>query len=533
VKKVSKAILIVLAAILALGAALVVGLNLYIQSPGSQARIQEELSKSLRLPLKLTNTSVTPWSDLKITGISVPNGDANFLEASSFTASYRLLPLLEGKLIITEMRVENPKIVWRQDEKEKWRLPEPEKAAEVSREEAKTAAAEPASTPAAPIPGAELPATSETKSEKKKEKKKKDFEVVVQRFDVKNGSIELLDHQNKHVAVFVGVDMTYTKLTPEHVEGTAAIGKAIWADGLTLENVRTPFSFTRADHELSLPEITATLAGGSVRGRFLSRAEAEHTPFNGAVKFERVSLDALTVQTGGEAGQAIGELSGEFEMRGETDRMEKATGTGALDLRDGQFRQLEFFQNIGAALGLREFGNMRLKEGHADFHLSGQKIIVEQLLLATNDLQMTSKGTIRLEKGDRKVALDAQLSVDEALVKQLPSLIGDSFVAAENNRRTIDFNITGTTDKPKTNLLDKLIGSKINVQFGDLISNLFGGEKKPEDDKKKKEEEERKKAEKKAEKERKKKEKEKDKSAAVREADATSAVQPAATVANP
>ena len=244
-------------------------------------------------------------------------------------------------------------------------------------------------------------------------------------------------------------------------------------------------------------------------------------------------LAHVVVAADGEAGQAIGELSGEFEMRGETDRMEKATGTGALDLRDGQFRQLEFFQNIGAALGLREFGNMRLKEGHADFHLSGQKIIVEQLLLATNDLQMTSKGTIRLEKGDRKVALDAQLSVDEALVKQLPSLIGDSFVAAENNRRTIDFNITGTTDKPKTNLLDKLIGSKINVQFGDLISNLFGGEKKPEDDKKKKEEEERKKAEKKAEKERKKKEKEKDKSAAVREADATSSVQPAATLALP
>lgn len=506
------------------------GLNLYIQSPGSQARIQEELSKSLRLPLKLTNTSVTPWSDLKITGISVPNGDANFLEASSFTASYRLLPLLEGKLIITEMQVENPKVIWRQDAKEKWKLPEPEKAAEIAREEAKAPTSAPAPTSATPAPAGEAPVVSETKPEKK-EKKKKNFEVIVQRFDVKEGSIELLDNNNKHVAVFTGVNMTYTKLTPEQVEGTAAIAKAIWADGITLENIRTPFSFTRADHELSLPEITATLAGGSLRGRFLSRAEDKQTPFNSAVKFERVSLDALMVQTGGEAGQAIGELSGEFEMRGETNRMEKATGTGRLDLRDGQFRQLEFFQNIGAALGLREFSNMRLKEGHADVHLNGQKLIVEKLLLATNDLQLSSKGTIRLEKGDRKVALDAQLSVDEALVKQLPSLIGDSFVAAENNRRTIDFNITGTTDKPKTNLLDKLIGSKINVQFGDLISNLFGGDKKPEDEKKKKEEEERKKAEKKAEKERKKKEK--DKPAAPGGVDATQAAPPAAPTPQP
>ena len=127
-KKVSKAILIGLAVVLVLVVALVVGLNLYIQSPGAQARIQEELSKALRLPLKITNTSVTPWSDLRITGISIPNGDANFLEATSFSARYRLLPLLDGKLIITEMRVENPKVVWQQNAEGKWKLPEPEAA---------------------------------------------------------------------------------------------------------------------------------------------------------------------------------------------------------------------------------------------------------------------------------------------------------------------------------------------------------------------------------------------------------------------
>ena len=53
-KKVSKAILIGLAIVLALVVVLIVGLNLYVQSPGAQARIQEELSKMLRLPLKIT-----------------------------------------------------------------------------------------------------------------------------------------------------------------------------------------------------------------------------------------------------------------------------------------------------------------------------------------------------------------------------------------------------------------------------------------------------------------------------------------------
>jgi hypothetical protein len=509
VKKVSKAILIALGALLALAVILVVGLNLYVQSPGAQARIQEELSKALRLPLKITNTSVTPWSDLRITGITIPSGDANFLEAASFSARYRLLPLFENKLIITEMRVDEPKIVWRQDAENKWKLPEPEQAAAVAVAESKAAP----EGPATPFPLPEAPPADTPKAEKvaKKDKpvKKKSFAVVVERFEVKNGAVELLDHEGKHVAVFTDVNMTYTKLTAEQLEGTATIGKAVWADGLALENVRTPFSFTQADHELSLPDITAILAGGSLKGKFLRRSDPDRTPFNATVILERVNLDRLVTQTGGEAGQATGDLSGQIEVRGETENVEKRTGTGHLELRDGQLRQLEFFQSIGQALGLRELSNLRVKEGQADLHLSGEKIIVERLVLTTIDLELSSKGTVRLN--DKKVALDAQLSVEDALLKQLPSLVRDSFATAENNRRTIDFNVTGTTDKLRTNLLDKLIGQKVNMQFGDLLSNLFGGDKKAEEEKKKKEEEERKKAEKKAEKDRKKKDKDKDK----------------------
>jgi hypothetical protein len=512
VKKVSKAILIGLAVVVALAVALVVGLNLYVQSPGAQARIQEELSKALRLPLKITNTSVTPWSDLRITGISVPHGDANFLEAASFTARYRLLPLLEGKLIITEMRVENPKVVWVQNSEGKWKLPEPEEAAVESRAAAETAS--PEATLVTP-PAGEEPAPA-PKKEKSQPAKKKDFAVLIHRFDVKDGAFELLDKEHKHVATFSGVNMTYTKLTAEQVEGTATIGKAVWADGLMLENVSTPFSYIRANHEFWLPELTATLAGGTLRGQYHSRAEAEHTPFNTAVEFERINIDQLSTQSGGEAGQATGELRGKLEIRGDTDRLEKAEGQGKFDLRDGQFRQLEFFQGIGHALGLRELSNLRLQNGHAELRLSGDKVHVDHLLLTTSDLQLSSsKGAVHLSK---KVEIEVQLSVEEALVKQLPDMVRDSFAKAENSRRTIDFNVTGTTDKLKTNLLDKLVGQKINAQFGDLLGSLFGNDKKSEEDRKKKEEEERKKAEKK---ERKKKEKDK------------AAVEPPAAALNP
>ncbi|MEI9897418.1 MAG: hypothetical protein WDN28_27070 [Chthoniobacter sp.] len=67
------------------------------------------------------------------------------------------------------------------------------------------------------------------------------------------------------------------------------------------------------------------------------------------------------------------------------------------------------------------------------------------------------------------------------------------FRTVEGGRRAIGFVINGSIDKPKTNLLDKLIGQKINNQFGDVLGTIFGGDKKPEDDKPKKEDKKKKK----------------------------------------
>jgi type II secretion system protein N len=516
VKKVSKAILVGLGVLLALGIALLVSLNLYIQSPGAQARIQEELSRALRLPLKLTNTSVTPGGDLRITGISIPNGAANFLDATSFTAHYRLFPLVEGKLIITEMIVESPKILWVQSADGKWKLPGSEEAAEISKEQSATAIEKttPSTETALPVapkeenvpvetPKIGTPATTAAvKQEEKSPVKPAKFAVIIQRFDVKNGAIELLDSAHKHVAVLTDVNMTYTTLSAERVEGTAQIGKAVWADGLTLENVRTPFLY--AADEFALPALSATIGGGTLQGTYQSQLHDGNTTYNATGKFAQVDVSALVRPEPGKETQAHGELAGEFETKGDTRRPEKAEGRGHLDLRNGQFSQLELFQNIGSVLGLRELSDLRVKDGHAELRLSGDKIYVERLLLNTADLQLSSKGTVRL---DQKVNLEAQLSVEDALVKQLPAMTRDSFATTDGGRRTIDFTITGTTEKLKTNLLDKFIGQKINAQFGDLLGGLFGSEKKPEDDKKKKEEEDRKKTEKKTEKERKKKEK--------------------------
>jgi type II secretion system protein N len=534
VKKVSKAILIGLAVLVALVVALLVGLNLYIQSPGAQARIQEELSKSLRLPLKITNTSVSPWSDLRITGISIPNGDANFLEATSFTARYRLLPLLQGKLVIPEMQVESPKVLWIQTAEGKWKLPEPEQAAAISREEG------PASATPAP------PAQEESKTakeEKKAGKKKSDFVVQVDRFDVKDGTFELLDKDRKPAATFRGVNMTYTKLSADHVEGTATIAKAVWADGYTLENISTPFSYLSANQELWFSDVNATLAGGSLRGNYRSRLEGDHTRFLCKVSVDRVSLDPLVVQGGGEVGQASGEMRGKFEMRGDTDRLDKAEGEGTLELRNARFRQFELFQALGRVFNIREFADFYISEGQAAFRVSGEKLTLDQINLHAPSLEIAAKGTVRLdknEKKERKLALEARLSIDKSVVTRLPFDVSKSFTTDDQGRLAIDFKVSGTTDKPKTDLDEKFQAQTINSQLNSFLGVILDDKKeadmarKREEERKKREEEERKKAEKKdKDKKKKDKDKEKDKTPAPSEEAAKTEVKPPAPATPP
>ncbi len=386
------------------------------------------------------------------------------------------------------MIVEDPKVLWTQNAEGKWKLPEPEEAEAISKEAAATPP--PAGTP------------PPEKAEEKTEKKPAKIAVVIQRFEVKNGTIEFLDSKRQPVAVFTAVNLTYTTVSEERVEGLATIGKVVWADGLAMENVRSPF--VHSGQEWKLPELTGTLGGGTVRGSYQARMDDGNTAWQATANFSKVDLERVVAEAGGKPGQARGELAGQIEARGDSRKPDKAEGSGQLDLRNGQFKELDLFQNVGSLLGVREFSDLRVKDGHADLRLTGDKVNVERLLLNTSDLQLSSKGAIRL---DKKVSLEAQLSVEEALVKQLPGMVRDSFVATDSGRRAIDFNITGTTDKLKTNLLDKLMGQKINAQFGDLLGSLFGSDKK-EEERKKKEEEERKKAEK-AEKDRKKKEKEK------------------------
>ena len=71
--------------------------------------------------------SVTPWGGLELSGITIAQtssvGPRHFLEAKTFRLRVRFLSLFSRRLVIKEVSLINPNVVWPQDAEGKWRLP--------------------------------------------------------------------------------------------------------------------------------------------------------------------------------------------------------------------------------------------------------------------------------------------------------------------------------------------------------------------------------------------------------------------------
>src|SRR5881394_888831 len=123
----SRFILIGLGVIVGVALLILLGVNMYVQSRGTQARIQQELSQRLGMTLRIQRISVTPWWGLKLTGITIPQSQpgvsADFLTAKTFRLRIRFSSLFGGHLIIKEVSLVNPEVFWAQNADGKWRVP--------------------------------------------------------------------------------------------------------------------------------------------------------------------------------------------------------------------------------------------------------------------------------------------------------------------------------------------------------------------------------------------------------------------------
>jgi AsmA-like C-terminal region len=477
-------VVIALGALIGLGAMVLLGVNLYVQSQGAQAKIQQELSRSLRVPLKIRSMSVTPWGGLELSGITIPQtssaGPKHFLQAKTFRLRVRFLSLFSRRLVIKEVSLINPRVVWPQDAEGKWRLPsvqavpsgpvstnptsatsQPETEIEFVHTNATTAAP-----PASSVPS--LPKTA-VKDQPPGGGPRLSVAPEVRRVSIKDGDFTFLDQHGKLVASFAGVDFRTNIRSALALRGDAKMARVSLRDRFFLDQLRSPLRYEPDVLELS--KISARVADGEVNGYFAMQPEAEDCPFMTSVNFHDVLADQLVEDAGGPRGMVKGKLEGTFEASGKTGDPEALVGKGEIFLRDGRVQQYRLLVLLGQILHIEELQELDLEQADAKYHLSPRLVTIDELVLRSPNIRLTASGTVAF---DGTLQLSSQLAINDRIRGQLFKAIRDNFHRIDDpGYSAIEFQVGGTVDRPSTNLVEQVVGRDISS----MLNSFFGGKK--------------------------------------------------------
>jgi len=193
--------------------------------------------------------------------------------------------------------------------------------------------------------------------------------------------------------------------------------------------------------------------------------------FSVVVAAEGVLIKKLAADAGIDGEGSRGSLFSKGNLSGIAGKPETFAGKVDISLQQARFQPLDFIRQIGELMRIQELQMFELKTAEAGLKIHDKKVTVENLVLQSENLVMDAKGPVGF---DGKMKLQARLHLNERLRKDLSGLLANNFKESEREGyQQMPFSITGTTSRPKTDLLDKLTGFRLGEDVGGLIKNLF------------------------------------------------------------
>ena len=179
-------------------------------------------------------------------------------------------------------------------------------------------------------------------------------------------------------------------------------------------------------------------------------------------------------EAGGPAGVVTGQLEGHLEAAGKTADTNALEGSGEIILRDGRVQQYSLLSALGQVLQIDELTQLNLEEAHAKFHITPGVVNVDELVLRSPNIRLSASGTIKF---NGKLHLDSRLAIDEKIRGQLFRPIAQNFQPTEDEGMSaVDFQVSGTIDKPKSNLVDRIVGRDLK-DLGSVVDMFLGRDK--------------------------------------------------------
>ncbi len=423
-------------------------LNRWLKSPEFHAAFDQELSRAMRMPVKTGGIDFSAWGGLSVQSLTVTGAEGSAFEFSGISASHRLLPLLAGKLTLSEVRVERPHLRLIQDEAGAWRLPG-------SKPSTKPAAAPvPPPSPAAasiPVPTPSAPAMAQAPAPAPAPAAKRNSRVVIERVVMTGGAVDLIGKDQKPFASLSGINATLNDATGDNLAGDLAIQRVTLHGWFALDNLTAVVG--REGRSVKLRQIAAASGGGTVTGE----AEwTERSTARASLKLDNINV-AVTAQNAGATNPRIGGfLSGTAELAGLGADKNAMSGGGQLTLTGASSREIELLRQIGEALQVATLASFEISAVTANFRIEQGRVFLTPATVAAHPAGLTLNGP---------VAFDGTLDLTGILHAPADFITRNAVIAPQfsppdrDNRRGLQFNITGTLSKPRQNLAERLTGT--------------------------------------------------------------------------
>ncbi|MFM8365487.1 MAG: AsmA family protein [Verrucomicrobiota bacterium] len=456
---IAKPILIALGAVLLLWAALVLLANIYLQSESVQGRLRDSITRAAGMPAKIRQTYYTPWSGITLSGVTLLPADtpgSPLLEAKSLRASMSLFRLLGGQVVIDHITLESPVLELRQAAAPPAEaLPEPIPADSMEAAEV-------------PLPGSTLVQTEIPP----KPSAKSAPPVRIEAFAVNNGRAALLDSNGAKILELDGIFLDAKPAGDNRFAGTYRIERGVVWNSLRPRSFSGRFEWDNG--RLSLPDLQSTLANGQLKGQ-LEWLPAGNFAFT--AQAEGLELKTLANDAGLEAEGTRGQLSAKIALAGLAGQPASYQGNAEASLAEARMEPIEIIRQLGEILRVEELKMFELQTAEAAFTIRDEKVLVDRLQLASENFMIDATGTTAFT-GD--LDLDARLHVNEKLRRDTRGLIGKNFKPSETEGYShMPFSITGTLARPKSDLLDKIVGLRLGQDVGGLLKNLLRMPQKP------------------------------------------------------
>ena len=485
-RSIAKPILIIVGIIFVLSATAVLCLNIYLQSAGVQLKLRQAVYRATGFEPVISKTYYTPWSGLAVSGIKIPqtdNAKKTLLALRSLKCRVSLTALLQGRVLIKDITFEQPSLLVVQGQSGVWpggsALPfqNLEKMPAVARQPAKDTETTKKPTPDATPTARQAPHPPVQPAQPDEEMPERATPVLFEHIRIHQGQASFYPAQGRPI-LLEGCAAEGQVSRNGSATGVFRIKSATFAELTRCTEITGKFEYQ--DGHLKITDIQALWAQGTVRGSL----EISKTPgpfLIASLAAENVSLQKLSEDAGFTAEGTQGLLFAKANLQGIPGQTESFTGEASANLTEARMQPIDPLRQLGELLRINELRVLELRNAQTALTIRNGKILVDRLELESSNLLMDANGEARF---DGSLDLNARFHVTQKLLKDSLGFMGSKFQPSEREGYAhMPFSITGNISRPKSDLLDKLVGVRLGDDVGGLLKNLL---RMPKKEKKKK-----------------------------------------------